>query len=241
MLSANAPANQSLHPTAAALLLFVVFILSHQRPPRCSAANLDIFYGSQMHDMPLLETLEELLVKEIPRRVATLELRDPVYCLRIWYYGGDTDLGCPPSLMLPRESVRRTAQVEKGVKSPHFIWCADELGSWRDTTRSYWVEIENPTVSDLCSRWYTRMPALDWVDSEDLPPFREMLQRVSARLNRIAWQQYANVTDDFVVFPADASHTFCADYDEMVASVPPERIEYFRAKGLLGPVEWWHL
>ena len=61
-----------------------------------------------------------------------------------------------------------------------------------------------------------------------------MVQRVSARLNDLPWSEYAPTTDDFVVFAADASHTYCADYEEMLASVPADRIELLRSRRMLG-------
>ena len=72
-------------------------------------------------------------------------------------------------------------------------------------------------------------------------PFREMVQRVSARLNDLPWSEYAPTTDDFVVFAADASHTYCADHEEMLASVPAERIELLRSRRMLGTSNWYTL
>ena len=40
----------------------------------------------------ILARLEELLVAEIPRCVKALSIVEPVYCLRIWWYGTDS---CP--------------------------------------------------------------------------------------------------------------------------------------------------
>jgi hypothetical protein len=106
--------------------------------------------------------------------------------------------------------------------------------------QSYLGRIEDKELSALCRQWYDR----EWggrAETEELCPIREMVQRVSARLNRIAWHSHAPVTDDFVVFPADGSHTFCADYEEMLASVPAERVDMLRARKLLGTDEWWTL
>ena len=99
---------------------------------------------------------------------------------------------------------------------------------------SYWAEIKDQKIVEYCKSWYRRKSESEWIAYNDLPPFREMLQRVSAKLNTMPWKQMANVTEDFVVFPADASHTFSADYEEMVASIPVERIESFRERKLLG-------
>lgn len=108
------------------------------------------------------------------------------------------------------------------------------------TSEAYAAELDDPTVSHPCRRWYAR-PWGRRPETEELRPVREMVQRVAAQLNRMRWVEYALATDDFVVFAADASHTFCADYEEMTASVPTERIELLRSRRMLGTREWYTL
>jgi hypothetical protein len=192
--------------------------------------------GSKEHEALLAET-EKRLIALIPPRIKALDIREPVYCLRVWYYGTDTDGDRVPSLMLAKESVRRKLVSEKGAEAPHYLWCADE------PTQPGWVynaEIKDATVSALCRRWYDQ-PWGHRSETKELRPFREMVQRAAARLNGLAWREYAPVTDDFVVFAADASHTFCADYEEMLASVPAERVELLRSRRMLGTEPWWSL
>lgn len=185
----------------------------------------------------LLTEAEERLVMLIPLRVKSLGIREPVYCLRIWYYGTDTVGDRTPSLMLPKEAVRRKLMSEKGAKAPHYLWCADELihSGW-----VYNVTIDDATVSDLFHRWYD-YPWGSHPEVEELRPLREMVQRIAARMNKLSWKEHAPVTDDFVVFAADGSHTFSADYEEMLASVPVERIEALRFQRMLGTTPWWSL
>jgi hypothetical protein len=186
----------------------------------------------------LLFRLEERLIALIPKRVAALGIREPVYSLRIWYYGTDVPSDeRVPSLMLPKEATRQSILSQRGPKAPHYLWCADELDT---REQSYLGRIEDKELSALCRQWYD-LERGSRPETEELRAIREMAQRVSARLNRIAWRSHAPVTDDFVVFPADGSHTFCADYEEMLASVPAERVDMLRARKLLGTGEWWTL
>jgi hypothetical protein len=78
-------------------------------------------------------------------------------------------------------------------------------------------------------------------DDSELVPLREAIQRVATCLNRLDWRKYARVTDDFVVFSADGSHSFCDDYGEMVASVPSRKLDRLRSRSLLGTDPWWEL
>ncbi len=47
----------------------------------------------------------------------------------------------------------------------------------------------------------------------------------------------ADVTADFIVFPADGSHTFCDDLGDMAASVPKPRLKLLRSRKLLEPAK----
>ena len=95
--------------------------------------------------------LQERLVELIPQRVGALGIVEPVYCLRVWYYGTDAGGDRVPSLMLCPDAARRRVLAEKGDAAPHYLWCADEVGAG-----AYTAEINDPTVSDLCRLWYRR-------------------------------------------------------------------------------------
>jgi hypothetical protein len=183
----------------------------------------------------ILAALKERLVELIPQRVGALGLGEPVYCLRVWYYGTDAGGDGVPSLMLCPNTARRRMLAARGDEAPHYLCCADEVGVGSST-----AEINELTASDLCRLWYRR-PWGRRPEDVELRPFREMVQRVAARLSGLAWSEYAPTTDDFVVFAADASHTYCADYDEMRASVPAERIERLRSRRMLGDPDWYTL
>lgn len=184
---------------------------------------------------PGLAQLEERLVKVIPSFVRAIGIDEPVYCLRIWYYGTDTAGDRTPSLMLPKESVRKQLAKEKGPKLPQYLWGADELHQdWRFEAR-----IKDATAAYLCRQWFDHSRSDEGPETEELRPLREMVQRVAKRLNDLPWAESIPVTSDFVVFAADASHTFCDDYGEMTASVPPGRIELLRKNGWLAHDPWW--
>ena len=99
----------------------------------------------------LLAALQERLIELIPQRVRALGIGEPVYCLRVWYYGTDVGLDRVPSLMLCPDAARRRVLAEKGDVAPHYLSCADEVGAG-----AYTAEINDPTVSDLCRLWYRR-------------------------------------------------------------------------------------
>jgi hypothetical protein len=191
-----------------------------------------------MNGSALLRQLEETLVTSIPPRVKAVRLREPVYCLRIWFYGTDAVGGRTPSLTLKTDSLRQKVLKDKGKRAPHYLWCADEC---EDGDGVIHATITDAAVSRLCRDWYHQLPGSSLSDDSSLVPLRETIQRVAAALNRLDWQPYAPVTDDFVVIPADGSHSFCDDYAEMIASVPPARLDLLRSRSFLGTDEWWEL
>ena len=186
----------------------------------------------------LLAGAEERLAALVPPAVRALGIREPVYCLRIWYFSGCNDGYRLPSLLLAPEAARRRALAEYGNTAPHHLWCADELTGGR--TGAHMAETVDAELAASLRRWYDLQPGGD-DDAAELAPLRAMVQRVAARLNARPWGDDLPVTDDFVVFAADGTHEFCDDYGEMVASVPTERVALLRSRGLLGERVWYNL
>lgn len=194
-----------------------------------------------MTGQAILDCLEDRLVAAIPSRVKEMEITEPAYCLRIWYFGTDVLPGeRTPSLMLPKEAWRRRMLTERGENAPYSIWCADEIYNFRDA--AYFAELADSTINEMVAEWYSQMPDRELPDDNDLIPFQGMVRRVAARLSQLDWSKNAAVSSDFVVMAADGSHSFGGDYEEMVASVPAERIDQFLSRRLLGGVDsWWTL
>lgn len=99
-----------------------------------------------MAGQEILKRLEELLVAAIPARVERLAIADPVYCLRVWYFGTDVmPEERTPSLMLPKEAWRRQVLAERGEKVPQYLWCPDEIDSFRNM--AFFAEIDDPAYA----------------------------------------------------------------------------------------------
>jgi hypothetical protein len=194
-----------------------------------------------MHEQPeILAQLEEALVECIPKHIENVSIREPVYSLRIWYFGTDLIGDRAPELMLTTESLRQQIIVEKGNLVPASLWGADELDH---VDGSHRVSLASTEVSALCEAWYKDLESRSGtpLGPLELQPFRIMAQRVAKRLNDYDWRTCLCTTTDFVMFAADGSHDFCNDFEEMVASVPAKLIETLRSQRLLGDRNWWKL
>lgn len=176
-----------------------------------------------------LAQLEKLLVREIPAAVQAANLTEPVYCARIWYNGTESDEDAVPWLMLVKESARRKFIEKQGEEhAPYYIWGADEVSC---PAQAFQVHLSHERLQDLYSTWYQYLSNVD--DDDELQPFREMIQQVSRTLNELDWKSIAPVTDDFVVAPADGSHTFCDDLGDVLASVTPRQLELLQSRKLI--------
>lgn len=176
-----------------------------------------------------LAELEKLLITEIPSAVKAAQIKEPVYCARIWYNGTDSPEDAVPWLMLVKESARQEFLTKHGdEQAPFYVWGADEISYPR---QAYEVHVENERLGTLYAKWYEYL--CDAEDDEELQPFREMVQRVSRTLNDLDWNKLAAVTDDFVVVPADGSHTFCDDLGDLLASVSEEQLELLQSRKLI--------
>lgn len=175
-----------------------------------------------------LAQIEELLVTETPTAVKSAKIKDPVYCLRIWYYGTSSSGNAVPSLMLVKESTRRDFLANDKSNALHKIWCADEV---TNPGQAIQIELASPKLQSPYAKWYQYL--CDVENDEELKHLRNVVQRAARKLNVLNWKEFAPVTDDFVVFPADGAHTFFDDRGDLSASATPEQLKMLRSKELL--------
>lgn len=180
---------------------------------------------------PILDQIEEVLVADIPAAVRAAAVGERVYCLRVWYNGIDSDDTAVPWLMLVKETARRRFLADHGEQAVYYVWGADEATSFE---KSFYVQLPNPRLAELYRRWHDHLSFDD--EAGSLRPFREMMQAVCRRLNRLDWEALAPVTDDFVVFPADGAHLFMNDPAELAASITTDQRDRLEARGLLPAV-----
>jgi hypothetical protein len=177
--------------------------------------------------------LERRLMDVIPSSVGACDMAETAYCLRVYYDSLDTpEENYATRLRLIATSVREQALRDRGRRAPDGIWMADNTDG-DDQSRNIFLR-HDPQTHRICGEIF-RLLAQD--EDGTLRELRRTLQRVCRRLNRLDWTSIRPVTDDFVVFPADGSHTFYDDYGDLAASAPAERLELLRERGYLGPAD----
>ena len=184
----------------------------------------------------LLNQIERLLSDQIPNCVFTAKIREPIYALIVRYcdnnsYGSERT----PQLMLVKESWRKQvlADSEKCSDPAYFLWSHDEL---HDQQKAIICELSDPQLNSLCQEWYAEQYSVanESLSAEEaLEPMRKLCRRVCQSLNQIEWTEYALVTDDFVVFPADGSHTFLEDGEDLMVCIPPDKLAILQSRGFM--------
>ena len=178
--------------------------------------------------------LEHRLIEVIPHVVGACEMAEPAYCLRVYYDSMDTpEDDYATRLRLLKASAREQAVATRGDHAPDGIWMADNTDDADVHGPNIFLK-HDPEIRRICSEIF-QLIVKD--ENATLRELRRTIQRVCQRLNQLDWTTIRSVTDDFVVFPADGSHTFYDDYGDLVASVPPERIELLRKRAYLGPAD----
>lgn len=184
------------------------------------------------HDV--FDQLAPLLVKAIPEVVASMPITRPICILRIVYY----DTHAPEAyinLSTMTEHRRKRLVEVKGRDALYYIWASAEemcdgpgghLGT-RDA---------GGDLAPLFGQVYALLAENEKTYMES---YRQMLQRVSRELNTQDWSRISEVTDDFVVLPADGSQFFDDDFHDIRNSISDTRLELLRSRGLLGPGRRW--
>jgi hypothetical protein len=187
--------------------------------------------------MASFDQLVPLLVDAIPKAVSALKLKKPVCIVRIYYY--DTHAPCTYlSLRTVSAECRDQVVAAKGRNAPFYLWSSGE--DCGDGTVGLPPEKPAGKPDKQIAALFEKVYDLLCEDEDEyMDPFREMLRQVAAKLNALDWSKVCKVTDDFVVAPADGSMHFGDDYEDLVASVPEERLELLRSRGFLGPEETW--
>jgi len=195
---------------------------SAKRPPKLS-------------DGPFSELTRQLL-KAVPAKVRKLKLSEPISALLIYYY--DTSA---PQVTLELKPVSQSFQQavckREGRDAPFTLWSpGEEKGDLPTATIG---EGEDPAEVAALFSQIRRQLSRDGQEEQTLQDYRAAIHRLTQGLNNLDWYSVCEVTDTFVVVPADGSQAFADTYEDLAGGVPEDKLELLREKDLLGPGEQW--
>jgi hypothetical protein len=187
-----------------------------------------------MIETALFKELVPLLINAIPDALSTRRLPETICCLRIYYY--DTHAPCTYlTLSVMTERHRKQLLDTKGRDALFYLWSAGELDG--DNIRER-VDVNGPPpITAMFKKVYKRLCS----DHGELSMlhFRKVVHKVAYALNEKNWAGRFPVTDDFVFVAADGSQAFADQYVDLIKSIPPDRLNLLRDRGLLGPDREW--
>ena len=63
---------------------------------------------------------------------------------------------------------------------------------------------------------------------------RLLAQALSRHLNELDWSEVCPVSDDFIVYAQNGTDRGCDGYEDLIASVPKQKLELLIARGFMG-------
>jgi hypothetical protein len=193
----------------------------------------------------VFDAIQPLLVDGIPKAIGSVKHETPICIVRVYYY--DTHAPCTYLDFRCVSVLQREQTIKsKGKDGLDYLWSSGEECGTRPNvsipsdpdqsqiarTLNVFGDRTDAKIAKLFAKVYRLLG-----DDEDeyMPSFRAALQSVTMKLNQTDWQQVCEVTDDFVVVPADGSMFFCDDEADLIGGVPAERIALLQSRGFLGP------
>lgn len=176
-----------------------------------------------------------MLAAEVCTIAKRLRISSPMFRLKFWYY--DT---CAPCCYFMAHGLTASERDDilrhDGISAGYNIW--DQTGSIEFQIGDF-SEQETPSKAIMAKAYaYMSMGREErkaaGLTDDALVMSRLIAQRLSWHLNQLDWQNVCSVTDDFIVYAQNGTDYGCDCYEDIVASVPRQKLELLRQRGFLG-------
>jgi hypothetical protein len=176
-----------------------------------------------------------ILADEVCATAMRLRVSSPMFRLKFWYY--DTHAPCCYFLAHGLTAADRDDSLRHdGINAGYNIW--DQTGSIEFDIGDL-SERETPSKAFMAKAYeYMSMDRNErnaaGLTDDALVMSRLIAQRLSWHLNQLNWQKVCSVTDDFIVYAQNGTDYGCDCYEDIVASVPGQKLELLRQRGFMG-------
>jgi len=171
------------------------------------------------------DPLIPILAKEVAAKLSKIARDVTISRLKIWYY--DTHAPCCYFLGdVLTERGRAKCLAESGRNALYEIW--DRVGS---IEFGIGEDDDSPSIPMLAKVYEMMCSDQD----KDEQSSRILAQKLSWRLNETDWLQHGSVTDDFIVYAQNGTDSGCDTYEDLIESVPTQKIQMLRQRDLVGP------
>lgn len=183
----------------------------------------------------LISEAVPILADEVCAIAMRLRTSSPMFRLKFWYY--DTCAPCCYFLAHGLTAVERDDILRHdGINAGYEIW--DKTGSIEFDIGDL-IERETHSKAIMAKAYmYMSMDRQErnaaGLTDDARVMSRLIAQRLSWHLNQLNWQNVCSVTDDFIVYAQNGTDYGCDCYEDMVASVPGQKLELLRQRGFLG-------
>ena len=174
----------------------------------------------------VFDEIQPLLLEAIPKLLTQLNYDDPICIVRVFYY----DTHAPYAYL----DFRCVSSSDRGELFPD-----DEEGDFEALWGSGEECGDQPSISipEDCpdnarlTGCFSEIYGLIGNDESLMPDYRDCIRSITKQLNTIDWASVWNVTDDFVIAPADGSMHFADDAADVIHGVPETKVALLRERG----------
>lgn len=178
------------------------------------------------------------MATEVVAQARRLRIDSPLCRLKFWYY--DT---CAPSCYLLGDALR--AADRERIVATEGINAGDQLWDGSGPIEiSVGLSDDSPCTSVLAKAYNAMCMDASELHAAGLPESaaymsRWLAQSLSRYLNEPGWDTVCPVTDDFIVYAQNGTDYGCDCYEDIVASVPSEKLDLLRSRGFLGHGDYY--
>lgn len=157
----------------------------------------------------LLSSLEGMIVEHVPPVIGRARITEPCYAVFLWYHDSSV-VDCTPEVGVGTDSVLRACQAQYSTEESRIdcLWRPQQ--SLDDSRALVRLSLKDRSLQSNCKKAYALIMEANKsefpLDDEGvlLTPFRQMMRRVAARLNKTDWTNLIRTDESFVVVALDS-------------------------------------
>lgn len=175
-----------------------------------------------------------VLSKAVVLAASRMEVAEPLFCMRLYFY--DTHAPADDYGVVVRCVAERLREQviadDDPIEAPDSLWHPTLGVASEEGDGVYELDLTStPKVQQIFQEIYESIADSE---EENMPKLRAALRKTAAKLNKATWPDNIQLTDDFVVFPADGSDFFGGEYlADLEESLPKKTVTLLKKRGYL--------
>ncbi len=181
------------------------------------------------------EELAQLLINEVPLLIKKLDIGEPIWCVRLYYFDTNVDgdsFGIEIRCLTDKPKLE-VVKEKRPIDIPYYLWSPTSGVGNRIPRPGNGIQVIYLRNYAEFSKHFDDIHK-EFSDSEQdtMVKQREVVRKAAKILNSSKWPKEIQLTNDFVVLPGDGNNYFDSDYTEdFEVCVSTKKIELLKTKG----------